>query len=108
MRTRGQIIAEFFLIVLGVLVALSVDTWIEQRKDNELRNEYLARLGSEIEFDIDAIRYRIEFFGEIREYGLRTLEWLHSDDPADDPQLLMAAYYARRRVAVRTQRRHLR
>ena len=44
LRGRGKLVAEFFLIVIGVLAALAADTALEDRRDNDLKEEYLARL----------------------------------------------------------------
>ena len=70
---RGRIVGEFFLVVLGVLAALMVDTWIEQRNDDNLRQEYLARLADDLEADRQSLEYRISFFTSVRSFGLQSL-----------------------------------
>ena len=90
---RGRIVGEFFLVVLGVLAALMVDTWIEQRNDDKLRQEYLARLAGDLEADRQSLEYRISFFTSVHAFGLQTLEKLRSDGPVDQDAIL-AAYYA--------------
>ena len=90
---RGRIVGEFFLVVLGVLTALMVDTWIEQRNDDKLRQEYLARLTGDLEADRQSLEYRILFFTSVRSFGLQTLEKLRSGGPVDQDAIL-AAYYA--------------
>ncbi len=90
---RGRIVGEFFLVVLGVLAALMVDTWIEQRNDDNLRQEYLARLADDLEADRQSLEYRILFFTSVHSFGLQTLERLRSDGPVDQVAIL-AAYYA--------------
>jgi hypothetical protein len=47
-------VAEFTVIVLGVLVALGFESWREDLADRALELEYLERLHSE--FDVDAVR----------------------------------------------------
>jgi len=89
---RGRIVAEFFLVVLGVLAALMVDTWIEQRHDDSLRQEYLLRLADDLEADLQGLEYRISFFSAVRALGLETLERLQSDSPVAQ-EALLAAYY---------------
>jgi hypothetical protein len=90
---RGRVVGEFFLVVLGVLAALMVDTWIEQRNDDNLRQEYLARLADDLEADRERLEYRISFFTSVLSFGLQTLEKMRSDGPVDQDAIL-AAYYA--------------
>ncbi len=90
---RGRIVGEFLLIVLGVLAALMVDAWIEQRHDDNLRQEYLARLTDDLEADRQNLEYRISFFTSVHAFGLQTLENLRSDGPVDQ-EAILAAYYA--------------
>ncbi len=90
---RGRIVGEFLLVVLGVLAALMVDAWIEQRHDDNLRQEYLARLTDDLEADQQNLEYRISFFTSVHAFGLQTLENLRSDGPVDQDAIL-AAYYA--------------
>jgi hypothetical protein len=90
---RGRIVGEFFLVVLGVLAALMVDTWIEQRNDDKLRQEYLVRLTGDLEADRRSLEYRISFFTSVHAFGLQTLEKLRSDGPVDQDAIL-ATYYA--------------
>ena len=90
---RGRIVGEFFLVVLGVLAALMVDTSIEQRNDDNLRQEYLARLADDLEADRQSLDYRISFFTSVHSFGLQTLARLQTDGPVDQDAIL-AAYYA--------------
>jgi len=92
----GKLFGEFVLIVLGVLMALMVDTGIEQRSDDNLRQEYIARLTADIEADRLNLDYRIAFFKSVRSFGLQTLAWLRSDSQPDQT-ILLAAYYASER-----------
>ena len=80
---RGRIVGEFFLVVLGVLAALMVDTWIGQRSDDNLRQEYLVRLADDLESDLQSLEYRISFFTSVHSLGLQTLERLQSDGPVN-------------------------
>ncbi|MCH8158940.1 MAG: hypothetical protein IIA08_03605 [Proteobacteria bacterium] len=93
MNQRGKMIGEFFLIVTGVLVALMVETAFEDRQDANLRDEYIARIQSDIESDKQAIEYRIEFFVAVKQFSQATLDWLDSDT-AVDQEVLLASFYA--------------
>jgi hypothetical protein len=90
---RGRLVGEFFLIVIGVLAALMVDTWIEQRSNDKLGQEYLSRLSDDLQADWQALEYRISFFTSVRSLALDTLNNLNSDETVDQDALL-AAYYA--------------
>jgi hypothetical protein len=45
-------IGEIILVVIGILIALSINNWNEERKDRILEKEYLTRLLEDIKFDI--------------------------------------------------------
>jgi len=89
---RGRIIAEFFLVVLGVLAALMVDTWMEERQDDNLRQEYMTRLADDLETDRQSLDYRISFYSAVRDFGLETLDRIQSDSQVEQ-EAILAAYY---------------
>jgi len=89
----GRTVGEFVLVVLGVLVALMVDTWIEQRNDDNLLQEYLSSLTDDLKADQQKLEYRISFFTSVYSFGLETRDELRSDDPVNQ-DVLLAAYYA--------------
>ncbi len=78
MNKRGRVVGEFLLIVVGVLVALAVETALDERQNDQLRDEYIERIQSEISVDKQAIEYRIEFFSSVAQFSLDTLNWLSS------------------------------
>lgn len=90
---RARFVAEFVLIVFGVLVALMVDSWIADRQDERLRLEYLSRLADDMRADVRNLRYHIEFFSEVKRFGMKTLERLQSSSPVE-LDAVIAAYYA--------------
>ncbi len=89
---RGRIVGEFILIVLGVLAAMMVDTWIEARNDDNLRQEYESRLLGDLKADQEALKHRINFFRAVRAFGTDTLDRIRSGEPVGQDALL-AAYY---------------
>jgi hypothetical protein len=86
-------VGEFFLIVIGVLVALGLEAAFENRRDDGLRDEYISRLQHDIQTDRDAIVWRIEFFTAVKGFSNTMLDWLGTDAPADK-DLLLASFYA--------------
>jgi hypothetical protein len=45
---RGRLAGEFFLVVLGVVVALAIDRWVQEIDDNRNERDYLERLASDV------------------------------------------------------------
>jgi len=45
-------IGEIVLVVIGILIALSINNWNEERKQNQLETIYLKRLHNELKKDI--------------------------------------------------------
>jgi hypothetical protein len=52
-------VGEFLVIVLGILVALAVDSWSEERDNRVLEQEYLARIKEDLEWDLAEIEEAI-------------------------------------------------
>jgi len=50
---------EFVVIVLGILAALAVDSWSEDRNNRNLEQEYLARIQEDLEWDLAEIEEAI-------------------------------------------------
>jgi hypothetical protein len=93
MKTNTRLIGEFFLIVIGVLVALMVETALESRKDDSLGDEYIARIKNDIAADKKAIENRIDFFTDVQNFSNDVLMWSTSDRSVDQ-ELLLASFYA--------------
>jgi hypothetical protein len=90
---RGRIIGEFFLIVIGVLVAFTVETALDERQNEQLRDEYYSRVRADLISDKSAIESRIEFFELVEQFNQDILDWLESD-AAVSQDVLLAAFYA--------------
>ena len=93
MSNRRKVVGEFVIIVVGVFVALMLETMMSERHDGELRAEYLSRIKADITTDKQAFEYRIEFFTGVQQFSQEFLDWLHSDAPVDQ-SVLLAAFYA--------------
>jgi len=86
--------AEFTIIVLGVLSALFVDTWIEERNDAKRAIEYRERLAADLRTDVNEINARMEYFQRVREFGLAVLEVYEERRQMSDFELMFAAFNA--------------
>lgn len=53
-------VGEFVVIVLGILAALAVDSWSEERHNRILEQEYLARIKEDLEWDLAEIEEAIQ------------------------------------------------
>ena len=53
-------IGEILLVVIGILIALQINTWNENRKDNLLEQTFLIKLKSNLQDDIALYKDRIE------------------------------------------------
>jgi hypothetical protein len=63
-----RLAGEFFVIVIGVLVALGVDSWVKDRTDRTLEREYLERLLDDAQYDIREIAF-IDSLGRVGLYA---------------------------------------
>lgn len=93
MNKRGRMVGEFVLIVAGVLVALMVETALDNRQDGKLRDEYLSRIKADLESDKSALAGRIEFFAGVQRFSQDVLGWLDNGGEVDQG-LLLASFYA--------------
>ena len=86
-----QTATEFVVIVVGVLAALAVDQWRDERNDSKTEVEYLSRLRIDVEADIE----QFYSFEQILETKARLLQSLLDDtinsEFAHDPRSLMEA-----------------
>ena len=71
-RSVGTLVAEFLLIVVGVVVALAVESWRQERSALQLVNSYLASLETELVQDTFLNRVYIDLSKE-RSRSLRLL-----------------------------------
>lgn len=53
-------LGEIVLVVIGILIALQVNTWNENRKDNDLELKLLKSLQKDLETDLTNISLKIE------------------------------------------------
>jgi len=56
----AQVMIELLLLVLGILIALAVDDWVQSRRDARMERDYLQLLVRDLERDDEILR---EFIG---------------------------------------------
>jgi len=64
-------IGEILLLVIGILLALQINTWNQQRVDAKVENEYLTLLAEELQSNIDFFQ---SFYLDRYERKVRSLE----------------------------------
>jgi len=70
-------IGEIVLVVIGILIALQINTWNEERKNHEKEILLLTRIRSDLELDTVYLRDRILNSKKIVQNHLKALEELH-------------------------------
>ena len=65
-------IGEIILVVIGILIALQINNWNENRKDTKLENNFLANVLLDLEKDEQKLNYYKKFLGN-RMMSLDTL-----------------------------------
>lgn len=60
-RRWAQVVIELTLLIVGILVALAVDGWIEDRRDVRTEREYLERLQRDLDRDLAVLEEYVAF-----------------------------------------------
>jgi len=72
-------IGEIALVVIGILIALQINNWNSQKLDNKLESEYLGRLQSDLQFDLETLNWSLPYVGEKKEALKRALQLIKTD-----------------------------
>jgi hypothetical protein len=57
----AQVMIELLLLVLGILIALAVDDWVQGRRDARVERDYLQLLVRDLERDDEILKEFIHF-----------------------------------------------
>ena len=80
-------IGEIILVVIGILIALQVSNWNQQRIKQSTMHDYYAKLVTALEIEIDVEKSRLERFEVFRNDFKRSLEILDSKNTEDIEKL---------------------
>jgi hypothetical protein len=69
---------ELVIVVAGILIALQVSNWNQDRLDARRGREYLQRIDSDLQSDIDKNAQRARFMTQVDRYGREAMA--HADD----------------------------
>jgi hypothetical protein len=86
----GHLALELVLLVSGILIALAVDGWIDDRRDARLEREYLGRLERDLDQNLEILREFVEFEGRQVADGVMAYRALRGAD-ATDPETVAEA-----------------
>ncbi|PWK18231.1 DUF6090 family protein [Xanthomarina spongicola] len=89
-------IGEIILVMVGILLALQVNNWNEQRKEQKKEAVYLERLQENIATDLIQLDLNIEFYTQVFEYGSLALSYAEGDNvkPKNNWEVLVSFFHA--------------
>lgn len=73
-------IGEIILVVIGILIALQVNNWNENRKTLKKEQQYLERLHENLEKDSNMYALNIDFYKKVLEKGSLALSYVDHND----------------------------
>lgn len=85
-------IGEILLVMVGILLALQVNTWNEGRKTQSRIKLHYAELKEELKFDVERINQHILDLEEIDEVGMYVRGYLNSELDVIDTLRLKEAF----------------
>lgn len=87
---------ELMIVVVGILIALQVSNWNENRLDRARADSYYRRLHSELLADTQNIDNALKFWGKVSDYGQAAIGSAESNELVDNSQwkTLLAWYQA--------------
>jgi hypothetical protein len=90
-------IGEIILVVIGILIALSINNWNNKVQDEKLSNLYYQELLLDVENDLEQLNYRINYSERVRSSIYSLIEALQNKSYAtvnqDTLQYAMNHYY---------------
>lgn len=78
------VIGEVLIIVLGVMLALGVDRWAGERRDQDTAMQYVARLRSDLDTDLLGYDETVAWSQAIDQSALYVLDVYRGRNPAPD------------------------
>ncbi|MDN3204118.1 DUF6090 family protein [Algoriphagus sediminis] len=81
-------IGEIFLVVIGILIALQINTWNQQRIENDEELEILFGLKEEFENNLEEINFSIIINSKVTEDCLQLTQLIRSNSIENNPELV--------------------
>ncbi|MGW8315462.1 MAG: DUF6090 family protein [Bacteroidales bacterium] len=87
-----EAIAEFVLVVVGILLALQIENWNQDRKDRKLERTLLEEMHSNLQSDLNDVQYNLKTEQNNLESTRIIMNYLNSDIPYHDS---LSGHFAR-------------
>ncbi|MFL0353980.1 DUF6090 family protein [Xanthomarina sp. GH4-25] len=89
-------IGEIVLVMIGILLALQVNNWNENRKEQKKEQVYIERLQENITSDLIQLDLNIAFYTKVFDYGNLALAYAEGDDvkPKSQWEILVSFFHA--------------
>ena len=85
---------DFFIVVAGILIALQVSNWNENRIERELEQDYINRIQSDLLANKEDMKTRVAYFSQVRTHALAALDDLEKQTSTRDEQFLIDSFIA--------------
>jgi len=82
-------IGEILLVVIGILIALQINTWNEGRKDRLLETKLLENLAENLKQNERLMEYRIRYINYFRDEGQTIIDIIDQKKPYHDSLTLI-------------------
>ncbi|EDP72033.1 hypothetical protein FBALC1_13067 [Flavobacteriales bacterium ALC-1] len=87
-------IGEIILVVIGILIALQINNWNENRKERIKEKEYLTRLKEDLISDRNAIELNQDFYQDVFVAGSLVLSHAEGEDDISTSQWdILTSYF---------------
>lgn len=83
---------DFAIVVAGVLLAMQVSNWNDQRGQRQLARNYRTRLVAELRSDETQIAQKIRYYEAVRRHGVALLDSLEDPSAQLGTRFLVDAY----------------
>lgn len=85
-------VGEIFLVMVGILLALQVNNWNEERKSADLKHNYIESLTLDLKSDADALRESIKSYDSLIS-SIDSLKWILENKELSREELVYIAQY---------------
>ncbi len=89
-------IGEIVLVVIGILIALQINIWNEDRKERLKEKAYLERLKDDIVYDLRMLKLNNDFYKDVFDYGNQALLYSEGEkiDSGSNWNVLVSFFHA--------------
>jgi hypothetical protein len=85
-------IGEIILVVIGILIALSINNWNENQKLKNKSNKYLQRLNDDIDTALKEVNLFVEYMEQKQKNSILVLDALEAHELSASKQEIFSSY----------------